>query len=66
MENNISKELAFFQSSNLNNLSFFLYLSTYSDGEKEQITDIILKNKGVGQIIILYFIIYIFRILYHL
>ena len=64
MENNITKE--FFPSSNLNNMSFFLYFSTYSDEEKEEISDIILKNKGVGQIIILYFIIYIFRILYHL
>lgn len=66
MENNLSKALAFFPSSNLNNMSFFLYFSSYSDEEKEEISDIIIKNKGVGQIIILYFIIYIFRILYHL
>lgn len=53
MKNNLSKELDFFPCSNLNNMSFYLYFPSYNNEEKKEVSDIILKNKGVSQTIIL-------------
>lgn len=49
MKNNLTKEMELFPSSNLNNKSFYLYFPSYNDEEKEEISEIILKNKGVSQ-----------------
>ena len=49
MKNNLSKVFEFFPFSNLNNMSFYLYFPSYSDEEKEEISEIIHQNKGVSQ-----------------
>ena len=53
MKNNSSQLFEFFPSSGLNNMSFFLYFPLFEEEEKEKVTEIILKNKGVSQKIIL-------------
>ena len=49
MENNLLKPTEFFPSSNLNNMSFYLHLPSFTDQEKEIISKIIKHYKGVSK-----------------
>lgn len=46
----------FFPSSDLNNLSFYLYCPSLKSNEKEEICSMILKNNGVSKVYNLYYI----------
>ena len=49
MENNLLKPTEFFPSSNLNNMSFYLYLPSFTDEEKEIISKTIIYYKGLSK-----------------
>ena len=51
MKSNHNEITEFFPSSNLNNISFFLYCPSMNEEEKEEISNTILKNKGVSNIL---------------
>lgn len=52
MKSNHNEIVDFFPSSNLKNLSFFLYCPSINDEEREEISKTILKYKGVSNILI--------------
>jgi len=48
MLNNIEELTEFFPSSNLNNFSFYFYCPSLKEEEKREMSEIIIKNKGVS------------------
>jgi hypothetical protein len=49
MKKNESKMYDFFQSSDLKNLNFYIYYPTQNNENKEEISELIINNKGVSQ-----------------
>ena len=48
MLNNIYELAEFFPSSNLNNFSFYFHCPSLKEEEKREMSEIIIKNKGVS------------------